>query len=432
MSALVWFRQDLRLADNAAVQAAVAAHGGHVMGVVVLPAHGSREVLPGVPRVGAHRMQWWLQSIESLRRAFLSVGGTLLVAVGDGPACVAEVARTVRAAAVYTAPWPATWEQAENAQLAQLLHDDEIRLHVLPETTLLDARELPFPVQRLPPVFTTFRRAVEGQWTVRDPLKAPEVLTPPDIPAALERWLVTPTLGVLGYAAPARDPRASICWEGGIETGHARVEQYFWQTDGIATYKETRNGLMGEAFSSKFSPWLSAGSLSAREIYAALRQYENERGANESTYWLVFELLWRDYFHFWTEQHGRRVFQAAGVTGRTPHGERDAAAFRRWREGRTHEPFVDAGMRELATTGFLSNRLRQNVASWFSKTAGLDWRWGAAWFESQLIDFDVCSNQGNWQYIAGVGNDPRDRTFNVRSQAERYDADGAYRAMWLQ
>ena len=97
-----------------------------------------------------------------------------------------------------------------------------------------------------------------------------------------------------------------------------------------------------------------------------------------------------------------------------------------------NEPFVDAGMRELAATGFLSNRLRQNVASWFSKTAGLDWRWGAAWFESQLIDFDVCSNQGNWQYVAGVGNDPRDRTFNVRSQAERYDADGAYRAMWLQ
>lgn len=431
MSALIWFRQDLRLADNAAVHAAVSAHGTHVTGVVVLPAHGSREVIPGVPRVGSYRMQWWLQSVESLRRAFLSVGGTLLVAVGDGPACVAQVARALRAAAVYTAPWPATWELTENAKLAQLLHDDEIQLHVLRETTLLDARTLPFPVQRLPPVFTTFRRAVENQWTVPDPIKAPDALTQPDIPAALEGWLVTPSLSVLGYATPARDARASLRSEGGIETGYARVEQYFWQTDGIATYKETRNELTGEAFSSKFSPWLSAGSLSAREVYASLRQYEHERGANESTYWLIFELLWRDYFHFWTEQHGRRVFQAAGVTGRTPHGERDASAFRRWCEGRTREPFVDAGMRELAATGFLSNRLRQNVASWLAKTAGLDWRWGAAWFESQLIDFDVCSNQGNWQYVAGVGNDPRDRTFNVRSQADRYDADGAYRAMWL-
>lgn len=431
MSALVWFRQDLRLADNAAVQAAVTAYDTHVTGIVVLPTNGSREVLPGVPGMGAHRMQWWLQSVESLRRAFLSVGGTLLVAVGDGPACVAEAARALQVAAVYTAPWPAVWEQRENAELAQLLRDDSVRLHVLRETTLLDVRQLPFPVQRVPHVFTTFRRAVEAQWAVDDPVPAPDALTRPDIPTLLERWLMTPSMDSLGYAAPARDTRTSIPWEGGTESGHARIDQYFWQTDGIATYKETRNGLMGEAFSSKLSPWLSAGSLSAREVYAALRRYERERGANESTYWLVFELLWRDYFHFWTEQHGQRVFQSTGVTGRTPQGRRDPAAFQRWREGCTGEPFVDAGMRELAATGFLSNRLRQNVASWFSKTAGLDWRWGAAWFESQLIDFDVCSNQGNWQYVAGVGNDPRDRTFHVQSQADRYDADGAYRTMWL-
>jgi deoxyribodipyrimidine photo-lyase len=431
MSAIVWFRQDLRLSDNAAVSAAVADHGARVTGVVVLPPDGSREVLPGGAQIGAHRMQWWLQSVESLRRAFLAVGGTLLVAVGDGPTCVAQAACELNAAAVYTAPWPATWEQAENERLSLLLAGDGVRLRVLRETTLLDVRDLPFPVQRLPDVFTTFRRAVEREWRVRDPLPAPASLTSTDVPDSLRSWLNTPGLDALGYATPTRDQRSSIPWEGGIETGRARIQQYFWQTDGIASYKETRNGLAGESFSSKFSPWLSAGSLSAREVYAALRTYENERVANESTYWLVFELLWRDYFHFWTEQHERRVFHATGVTGRTPRGGRDAAAFRRWREGRTNEPFVDAGMRELAATGFLSNRLRQNVASWFAKTAGLDWRWGAAWFESQLIDFDVCSNQGNWQYVAGVGNDPRDRTFNVRSQADRYDADGAYRSMWL-
>jgi deoxyribodipyrimidine photo-lyase len=87
-------------------------------------------------------------------------------------------------------------------------------------------------------------------------------------------------------------------------------------------------------------------------------------------------------------------------------------------------------MRELAATGWLSNRGRQNAASWLAKTAGVDWRWGARWFESQLVDYDVGPNWGNWQYVAGVGNDPRNRTFNVRAQANRYDADGAYRQTW--
>ena len=105
--------------------------------------------------------------------------------------------------------------------------------------------------------------------------------------------------------------------------------------------------------------------------------------------------------------------------------------FARWCAGDTGEPLVDAGMRELQATGQLSNRARQNVASWLARTAGIDWRWGAAWFEQHLLDYDVGPNWGNWQYVAGVGNDPRNRTFNVRAQAERYDPDGAYRARWL-
>ena len=163
---------------------------------------------------------------------------------------------------------------------------------------------------------------------------------------------------------------------------------------------------------------------------AEIRRYESERTANESTDWLFFELLWRDYFHFWVRRWQGRAFKASGVLGRTPCGARDRDSFAAWCDGTTGEPFVDAGMRELRATGQLSNRARQNVASWLARTAGIDWRWGAAWFESQLIDFDVGPNWGNWQYVAGVGNDPRNRVFDVRGQAERYDGDGAYRARW--
>lgn len=103
----------------------------------------------------------------------------------------------------------------------------------------------------------------------------------------------------------------------------------------------------------------------------------------------------------------------------------------KWIEGETGDDFVDANMIELKTTGFMSNRGRQNVASYLVHKLNLDWRVGAAWFESMLIDYDVTSNYGNWIYAAGVGNDPRDRVFNTKKQAGMYDKSGAYRKLWL-
>ena len=131
-------------------------------------------------------------------------------------------------------------------------------------------------------------------------------------------------------------------------------------------------------------------------------------------------------------KHGNRIFRLGGIRGKTLPSSANRETFQRWCRGATGEPFVDANMRELAKTGFMSNRGRQNVASYLCHDWDVDWRWGAAWFESQLIDFDVCSNQGNWMYIAGVGNDPHQgRRFNVSRQAERYDPDQTYVRHWL-
>ena len=158
--------------------------------------------------------------------------------------------------------------------------------------------------------------------------------------------------------------------------------------------------------------------------------FEAEHGASDSSYWLWFELLWRDYFRLLQRKYGRRLFNGSGLKGNAspPH---DAAAFDRWRSGQTGHALIDAGMRELAATGYISNRMRQIVASYLIHELGCDWRAGAAWFESCLIDFDVCSNQGNWLYIAGFGTDPRGgRRFNPNKQAAEHDADGHYRALW--
>ncbi|MBU2319782.1 MAG: DASH family cryptochrome, partial [Gammaproteobacteria bacterium] len=187
-------------------------------------------------------------------------------------------------------------------------------------------------------------------------------------------------------------------------------------------YKETRNELDGWENSTKFSPWLAQGSLSARQIKASIDVYERDHGANESTYWIYFELLWREYFHWYATLYGKQLFLPGGVTGKQTQGSYYAERFRKWSKGNTPYPLVNACMKQLNETGFMSNRGRQIVASCLIYELGIDWRYGAAYFEEQLIDYSVGSNWGNWQYIAGVGADPRGgRHFNLQKQTEQYD-----------
>ncbi|HEY9761399.1 MAG TPA: DASH family cryptochrome, partial [Trichocoleus sp.] len=232
--------------------------------------------------------------------------------------------------------------------------------------------------------------------------------------------------------APVYDQRAVLRFVGGETVGLQRLHHYLWEGDHLKTYKETRNGMLGGDYSSKFSPWLALGCLSPRRIYEAIQRYEESRIRNESTYWLVFELLWRDYFRFICSKHGNRIFYPSGLQGLAIAWKQDLERFNLWCRGETGFPLVDANMRELAATGFMSNRGRQNVASFLTKNLGIDWRMGAEWFESLLIDHDVCSNYGNWNYTAGVGNDARGfRYFNILKQAKDYDPSGDYVKHWI-
>ncbi|NDC31277.1 MAG: cryptochrome DASH, partial [Bacteroidetes bacterium] len=185
----------------------------------------------------------------------------------------------------------------------------------------------------------------------------------------------------------------------------------------------------GENYSSKFSAWLSMGCLSAREIFQEIKKYEAQYTANESSYWMVFELIWRDYFRFIMKKYKHRFFMPNGIkkSGVQTH-KHNPALFEKWINGQTGNDFIDANMLELKLSGFMSNRGRQNVASYLCHNLKLDWRYGAAYFEQQLIDYDVCSNWGNWAYVAGVGNDPREnRVFNIEKQANDYDKNKIYR-----
>jgi deoxyribodipyrimidine photo-lyase len=191
--------------------------------------------------------------------------------------------------------------------------------------------------------------------------------------------------------------------------------------------------MVGEDYSSKFSAWLALGCISPRYIYKEIKNYESQFGANESTYWLVFELIWRDFFRFMFKKYQTKFFLYSGIkTDKVNSKSLNEKLLSQWINGATNADFINANMLELKQTGFMSNRGRQNVASFFCNELNMDWRFGAAYFEEHLIDYDVCSNWGNWAYLAGVGNDPRGhRYFNIEKQANDYDKNYMFRNLWL-
>lgn len=426
MPALVWFRSDLRTDDHEPLRRAAAA--GPVLGVYALdPALLARSPLIGAPRAGAHRLRFLLESLGALRDELRALGSDLVVRRGAPGAVVPALAREIGATAVLAHEEPGTDEWADEDAVAAGLDDLGIPLRTSWGSTLVHPDDLPFELEQLPDIFSQFRRIVERQVSFRRPEPAPRLAGVPGCEAGM-----IPTLADLGVAPIPEDPRCAVVMRGGSTAGRERWEGWAFARRCLGRYKETRNGMLAPDDASRLSPWLALGCLSPRRIADDVRRYEHQHGRNDSTTWYVVELLWRDYFRFVLAAHGDRLFRASGLRGGRVAWRHDAERFAAWCEGRTGQPLVDAGMRELAATGWLSNRARQNVASFLAKELEIDWRWGAEWFEHQLLDYDPGSNWANWAYLAGVGNDPRsDRRFNLERQASEYDPRGDYRRTWL-
>ena len=425
-TAVVWFRDNLRVRDNPTLADAVAA-ADRVVPVYTFDPERRGESEYGPAKHAPHRSRFRREAVVDLREALRERGGDLLVRTGRPEDVVPAVADEAGADAVFAGTKPATEELSTERAVRDGLAESGVDLERRWTHTLYHLADLPTPYDAIDDTFTPWRKEVEAGAEVREPVDAPESVPTPDGLEASE----VPTLPELGVEEPTDDDRGVLRFEGGESAGVERVEAYLWEGDHLREYKETRNGLLGADYSSKFSPWLAAGCLSPRWIHREVERYEDERVENEDTYWLVFELLWRDFFQLQFLKHGAAFFAPDGIRDVDVEWRRDRAAFRRWADAETGVPFVDANMRELNRTGYMSNRGRQNVASFLADALGVDWRWGAAYFESRLVDYDVASNWGNWAYQAGVGNDSRDDFFDVPSQAEYYDDDAAYVRTWL-
>jgi len=290
-----------------------------------------------------------------------------------------------------------------------------------------------------PTMFTSWKNKAEGRGTIRKPLEAPKKL--PELPPLAEEHAgalkCLPTLQELGYsedearAAGEDDPRGVLAFEGGEQAALRRLKKWMFDDDKLKEYFEIRNGMLGDGYSSKLSPWLALGCISPRRIWQECQRYEAERVKNKSTYWLVFELEWRDFYVYLARTFGDKIFIPGGITGDKTPWRKSPETLQKWKEGRTGDQLVDANMRELASTGFMSNRGRQNVASYLIFDLGVDWRFGAAHFEEHLLDHDPCSNWGNWVAAAGLTGQ-RVNKFNTKKQLSDYDPQREYVRWWLQ
>jgi deoxyribodipyrimidine photo-lyase len=447
---VVWFRNDQRVLDNPILHEACKLKNTHVVCVYCFDPRHFAITKYGSKKTAAFRAKFLVESIQTLRSSLRALGSELLVSLGK-PEDIIPSLVCADAGNVVLVQQEDVWEEAKvAAKVKAAVSAKGVAMKTFHGATYFHPEDLPYDkdLGNLPDVFSPFKVKVEKLCKPRalmpTPRKgqlkpAPEADLGTDVlacgacgydylPTELELGF---TEGAFAEAGKGFSKGGVMDFTGGEVAGKARVEDWMFKGDHLKDYFDIRNGMLGESYSSKVSPWLALGNLSPRWIQQECARYESERGiANKSTYWLIFELEVRDFFHFLVQKYGRTTFFKGGMRGLDRPWSTDAEKVRRWKEGTTGMPLVDANMRELATTGWMSNRGRQNVASYLVVDMGVDWRIGADYFESVLLDHDVYSNYGNWNAAAGLTSGRVNR-FNTVKQSKDYDVKGDYIRHWI-
>ncbi|WP_333608144.1 DASH family cryptochrome [Arsukibacterium sp.] len=376
----------------------------------------------GLARANLQRFEQQLRLISQLQLALTTQGIGLVTLFGDSHTELVKLIRLTHATELVAAEPTAPDEYQCLQQLKQ-----HISINLLDCNSLLGAAALAPDLHSFPDQFTAFRKRLEPELKVCTPIAGWS------LPHSTNPWFSPEQAQTLNqHFTPLPAMAGSCAYKIAITEADAlkRLKHFIWQEQHILHYKDSRNQLAGSDYASFFSASLAAGSLSVRYCWQQISDFEQQVQANDSTYWLKFELLWREFFRWQMRKYQHRWFSKNGIKGPADFSPprlsaRQQQRFDHWCAGNTGMPFVDANMRLLNQTGLMSNRGRQNVASYLIHDLAIDWRLGAAYFEQRLLDYDVASNWGNWAYIAGYGNS-MPRPFNLLKQAMQYDAQGQF------
>lgn len=411
---LVWFRRDMRLADNPA-WAAACARGGTVVPVFIWSPEEEQPWAPGAASC------WWLhRSLHALDQALRGAGTPLVVRLGPTVPALQQIAQATGATAVF---WNRLYEPAilERDKLAKaVLRGQGLDARSFNAALLVEPWMLQTQQGKPYQVFTPFHRACQALGDPSRPTPAP-LRTPAHCAPAIESFPIddlnlTPTI--------PWDAGLAATWEPG-EAGAKKVLTAF--SRGPAEGYHTQRDLPAEHGTSRLSPHLHFGEVSPRQIWWALRA----TGATVEPY--LRQLIWREFAHHLLYHFPHTPEQPLRAEFASFPWAKNPAALRRWQRGETGFPIVDAGMRELWHTGWMHNRVRMIAASFLVKDLLIPWQQGAAWFWDTLVDADLANNTLGWQWVAGCGADaaPYFRIFNPALQGAKFDPQGAYVRRWV-
>jgi len=403
---LFWFRRDLRDEDNAGLHQAARAcrrlHCAFVFDSAIL------EALPRADR----RVEFIHRSVGELRESLRQRGGGLHVVHDDATAAIPRLAHELGVDAVFANGDYEPYARQRDAAVEQALREHGRRLHLAKDQALFEKDEIVSRSGRPFAIFTPYRNA----WRAALDDFHVEAYPPPDARVLVADKGGLPSLPELGFEATDLSRQALPC---GMSGGRAQLEAFASRIDDYAEARDfpARPGVSRLSVHNRF------GTVSIR---AAARLARASRGGGAST-WLD-EIAWRDFFFQVLWHHPRVVHEAFRHEHADLDWPGDERLFAAWCEGRTGYPLVDAGMRELLSTGFMHNRVRMVVASFLTKDLLVDWRQGERFFARHLLDYDLAANNGNWQWAASTGCDaqPYFRIFNPEKQSERFDPQGEY------
>ncbi len=417
---IVWFRQDLRLADNPALARALE-RPGPLVPLFILDEGETAARRPGAAQ------RWWLHhSLAALDEALKDRGSRLILRRGAASEVLAGVAAETGAKALY---WNRCYDPASVARdraVKSWAKEEGLEVESFNGLLLMEPWEIATKEGKSYRVFSPFWRRLRECYDHRAPLPAPDALpAAPDIAGdGLADWALLPEKPnwAEGFAA---------LWEPGEAGARARLADFL--EDSLAGYKAERDR-PDRRSTSRLSPHLRFGEISPRQVWQAVEDHLSvASGGQSGADKFLSEIGWREFsYHLLFHEENLAEAPLRSNFAGFPWRESESD-LRRWQRGRTGYPIVDAGMRELWATGWMHNRVRMIVASFLIKDLLISWQEGEAWFWDTLVDGDPANNSASWQWVAGCGADaaPFFRIFNPVSQGERFDPKGAYVRTWL-
>jgi len=430
-SVICLFRNDLRYHDNECLWWAHR-YSDHIIPLYCFdPRHFGRTNSFGFEKTGPFRAKVLVESVQDLRQTLRKHGSDLVVRNQKPERAVKELMASANVSAVVLQKG-VTSEELKVEKAIKRECGESVKFLALWGLTLYHIDDIQFSIRENLDSYTQFQKAVKTQAKVRSPFAMPDRLKA--LPEGLTDLGEIPSMANLSVSESRSEaPTNAFSFSGGESAALQRLHAYLRD---LGTYKKMCNGRLGENYLSKLSPWLALGCLSPKtiihELRNSLRKYQNDRVVNQIINWVSLKFLWRDYYKFIGVKFGNDLFRLEGIMDKTLPWKQDKSLVEAWREGKTGVPFVDANMRELRATGWMSHQGREIVASYLVKNLGVDWRAGAEWFESMLLDHDVCSNYGNWNNVAGIGNEPCDnQEFNIVKQGLDNDLNGEYIRTWI-